>query len=81
MKVDENWKRDFSRKCSRDRPKKNNFGTFMCAHWWICSECFCDCNNKASHVGESAVPQVKRNGFSTYVLKVCRENSPPLTLA
>ena len=35
MKEDEIWKQDFAAKCSRDCPKWNNTGTFMCARWWI----------------------------------------------
>ena len=76
MKEDKIWKQDFAGKCSRDRPKWNDSGAFMCARCWIRGECFFDCNNKASHVGASAVPQVKRDEFSTYVGKVCRENPP-----
>ena len=65
---------------SRKRTR-NDSGAFMCARWWIQGECFCNCNNKASHVGANAVPKVKRNEFSPYIAKVCRENSPPLTSA
>jgi hypothetical protein len=67
MKEDKIWKQDFTGKCSRDHPKWNNFGAFMCARWWIRGKCFCDCNNKASHIGASAVPQVKHDKFSTYI--------------
>ena len=81
MKEDEIWKRDFSGKCSRYRPKWNDSGAFMCARWWMRGKCFCNCNNKARHVGASTIPQVKHDKFSTYIAKVCRENSPPLTSA
>ena len=77
IKEDEIWMQNFTGKCSRDRPKWNESGAFMCACWWIHGECFCNCNNKASHVGATTIPQVKHDEFSTYVAKVCRENSPP----
>jgi hypothetical protein len=75
IKESEDWRQNFAGKCSSDHPKWDNT-IFMCAHWWICDECFVDCNNKASHVGACVVPQAKRTEFKKYLEKVCRENSP-----
>jgi hypothetical protein len=72
MKDGKTWKELFAGKCSKDRPKRDD-STFMCAHWHIRGECFVDCNNKASHVGASAVPQA--DNFQAYITKVCRENN------
>jgi hypothetical protein len=55
LKDGKNWKEHFAGKCSKDRPKWDDT-IFMCARWHIRGECFVDCNNKASHVGASAVP-------------------------
>jgi hypothetical protein len=73
MKDGETWKH-FPGKCSKDRPKWDD-STFMCARWHICGECFVDCNNKASHVKASAIPQAKKDVFQAYITKVCRENN------
>ncbi len=75
LKDGENWKKQFAGKCSNDRPKWDN-STFMCARWHIRGECFVDCNNKASHVGASAIPQAKKDDFLAYITKVCWENKP-----
>ncbi len=76
MKDDEVWKRNFTGKCTRDHPKWDN-NTFMCTHWYNHVECFCDCNNKASHIGACAVPSTKHNKFKTFLGKVRQENTSP----
>ena len=76
MKEGEIWKRNFAGKCSRDRPKWGK--EWMCARWHIRGKCFIDCNNKLSHVAACAVPQVKRNEFKTYLMKV-RNLTPTLS--
>jgi hypothetical protein len=77
LKDDKNWKEHFAGKCSKDRPKWDDT-IFMCARWHIHGKCFVDCNNKASHVGASAIPQakVKKDEFLAYISKVRRENKP-----
>ncbi len=62
MKDSKNWKEHFAGKCSKVCPKWDDT-TFMCARWHIRGKCFVDCNNKASHVGASAVPQAKKDNF------------------
>jgi hypothetical protein len=74
MKDGEIWKKHFAGRCSKVCPMWDDT-TFMCAHWHIRGECFADCNNKASHVGASAVPQAKKDNFQAYITKVCRENN------
>ncbi len=75
LKDCENWKEHFAGKCSKDCPKWDDT-TIMCTRWHIRGECFDDCNNKASHVGASAVPQAKKVKFLAYITKVRRENKP-----
>ena len=75
LKDGENWKEHFAGKCSKDCPKWDDT-IFMCARWYIRGKCFIDCNNKASHVGASAVPQAKKDAFLAYITKVRRENTP-----
>ncbi len=74
LKDGETWKEHFAGKCLKDRPKWDD-STFMCARWHICGKCFVDCNNKASHVGASAIPQAKKDNFQAYITKVRRENN------
>jgi hypothetical protein len=80
IKDSENWKKDFSGQCTKDRPKWDD-KTFMCARWFIRGECFCDCFNKASHMGASDVPTAKHDEFKAFIGKVCRENTTASTLA
>jgi hypothetical protein len=74
MKDGENWKEHFAGKCSKVHPKWEDT-TFMCARWHIRGECFVNCNNKASHIGASAVPQAKKDNFQAYITKVHQENN------
>jgi hypothetical protein len=75
LKEGKNWKEHFAGRCSKDRLKWDDT-TFMCACWHIRGECFVNCNNKASHVGASAVPQAKKDKFLAYITKVRRETKP-----
>ncbi len=76
MKENEVWKRDFAKKCTRDHPEWDNT-TGICVRWFICFKCFCDCGNKASHLGACTVPTAKCDNFKNFLKKICRENSPP----
>ena len=80
IKESEDWKKDFAGRCMRDRPKWDD-KTFMCTRWFIHREYFCDCFNKASHMGASDVSTTKHNGFKAFIGKVRRENTTASTLA
>jgi hypothetical protein len=71
LRVGEDYKQVFARRCLEDRPKWNQ-SCKMCPRWWIIGVCYSDCNNVESHVDSDQLPQDKKSAFIEYLEKARR---------
>ena len=73
----ETWATHYANRCYNERVDWNG-NCKMCPRWFIRGDCFKNCPNIASHVGEADIPAAKLTAFQQFI-RNCRNagSSPP----